>query len=413
MKTLNFFLIIYLLLIIPLCFSQTPPSGSKATSETIQIFSKGTWRYNLNQGFGGGFGGFKVDGEKQAGYTTGDINIGADYFVADGWGVGANIYRSSSRYKYNSGSISKDADFRFIVRGMYGHSFNDKFNLLGKLSVGIGSTTDKYDSGNGSDKDKETNFDIALSASSPLRIDNNFYITPEVGYYFESGKRDDFKSNKNGLFVGVNLDLFFNCEDFFCDIKNNFSIPETRYDKGNVVIGSRSKFYLNTGGCKEKYDSEYEGGEAKYGITGTQLSANGYYYVIDNFAVGAGFGFNVYSEKGKDNDYKYNSSYFDFMPMVMVNIPVDNALRSLFIDVGVGFGTEKIKETLMEEEIVKISRFSYTVGAGWNYFITEKSCLTPYIGYSGLTRKNKDSDKKANWSGAVLGVAWYVYIPTQ
>jgi len=101
------------------------------------------------------------------------------------------------------------------------------------------------------------------------------------------------------------------------------------------------------------------------------------------------------------------------MPMVMVNIPVDNALRSLFIDVGVGFGTEKIKETLMEEEIVKISRFSYTVGAGWNYFITEKSCLTPYIGYSGLTRKNKDSDKKANWSGAVLGVAWYVYIPTQ
>jgi hypothetical protein len=180
-----------------------------------------------------------------------------------------------------------------------------------------------------------------------------------------------------------------------------------------LVLGSRSRFALNTGTCKETYSGEFEESEQKYGVTGTQFSVNGYYYVIDYVAVGAGIGFNIYSEKGKDNDYEYKSSHFDFMPMAMVNIPVENALQNLFIDAGVGFGTEKVKGDFGNEDVIKNSRFSYVVGLGYNYFITEKSCLTPYVGFAGLTRKNKDSDTKATTSGATLGIAWNVYIPTR
>lgn len=414
----------FILVLIVLClgitsgiFAQDPPIAvTKIDAEEIQPFRAGMWRYSLDQALSGKFGPYKVNGEKSANYREGDIDIGADYFFIDNWGVGANIYRNCTRYKFESGTLDKEADLIFNVNALYGHSFNG-FNLLGKASVGFGKGSYKYESNSYSYDGSENLFNWSLSVASPVEIDNNLYITPEVGYQFRSRKEDEWKTRKGGVFLGLNLDMFFDCDDFFCDFKNDFQVPDNRYRQGNIVIGSRTTFNLNTGTCTDTYPGEVGEEEDKYGTFGTHLTGNGYYYVIDNVAVGAGLGFNIYSENEKDTDYKYSHSYFDFMPMVMVNVPVDNALKNLFLDAGVGFGTERWKESYdgNDEYNEKNSRFSYLVGLGYNYFITEKSCLTPFINFSGLNKKEKDTEEeqKWSWSGIGVGVAWNVHLPRE
>lgn len=421
MKTKRLILLVLCAVFSSTIFAQkkdVPVAVSSISSEEIQPFSQGTWRYDLKQVLGGEFGSEKVNGEKSENYINGNLDIEADYFVIDNLAVGARIYRDCYRSKDVGDDISRDAETQFFVNVAYGQQFNN-FNLMGKVSAGIGKYNYKYKAGGGSEYTSEYSenlFDLKASVISPIKVDNNFFLSPEIGYQFSSSKEGDWKYTESGVFLGLNLDLFFRCDDYFCDIGNDFSRPANRYRQSTTVIGSRTNFYLNTGTAKDTYPGEMgEEMEDKYGFTNSGLTANGYYYVIDNVAVGLGLGFNISNEKQKDYDYNYNSWYFDIMPKAMVNLPVDDkALRNLFLDAGIGFGTQQRKiEDMAEEATTNYSRLSYTVGIGYNYFITGKSCITPYINYNGLSRKDKTNDVKRAWSGLGLGIAWNVHLPAQ
>lgn len=402
---------ILILFVFPAMIVGQELSSVVESSESEGIFSKNTWNFNLGQSFDYTSYGIKRNENDQGTLSSWDFDLEANYFVADHYAVGARLVYRGDRLKSTSDDIFRGCRSMMFVNGMYGRRLGDKVNFTLKASAGLG--VDRYvmkEPGEDNTTSSETVFGADITAGFPLEVANSFYITPNLGYKYRSVADDNISQKQSGMFLGVDLEFYFPCGDFFCDIENEFSSPSPRYQQGTAVIGSKAYGMFKFGSDKEIYDDNGEEFEDKENFTKFRLMGNGYYYVLNNFAVGAGIEWLTNNYTQKDSDYKDKNSGILFMPMVMLNAPTQNAAQNLFLEFGYGFGSQKSKtEYGGDTDEVKEGLSKFAIGIGYNYFITPKTALTPFVQWEQLTEKDKDTDIKTVYRGINAGISWNVF----
>ncbi len=158
--------------------------------------------------------------------------------------------------------------------------------------------------------------------------------------------------------------------------------------KGNVMVSG------TIGITKEKQKVK-KGTQTTDGPvqSGFELKADGFYFLYNYLAVGAGLGYtSSYSRSYTNLPYtedKTTQSTFGIKPIVQYYV-INSGNFGVFAEAGVelSFGAkEKYEKFSTIEETTNYSLFSYSFGLspGMHYFVTDKIGLTVYTGFFGYT----------------------------
>jgi hypothetical protein len=319
---------------------------------------------------------------------TANIDLKVDYnrFVVDHVGLGVEMNLSSLKEEFGN-STSKTVDWILYGNLIYGTSF-DNFNLYGKLSVGVGKSTDKFNST--ITKDDLLGYKFEIGSPVHLFDDGGNYITPFIGYDFLQRKSSNIKFTDNGFQLGFRFENYSPCSAYSCDCHHGRSFSRGAYDQGRSFIGYSSMGDFGFGKTKYKVGNN----STKNDLSGGSLNLEYGYYIIPNLAVGAGLSWDYQKQESTGSDYK--SSSLLFTPMITANLPSDNCWNNLFLQGGYGFGSEK---NTVGSNDTKYNLTNYCVYLGFNDFFGKHITFTPKIGYEWETSKEENTDLKNKWSG--------------
>jgi len=323
--------------------------------------------------------------------TNIDLKLDYNRFVVDHVGLGVEVNLSSFKAEYGN-STSKTVDWIAYGNLIYGTSF-DNFNLYGKLSVGVGKSTDKY----GSTTTKDDLFGYKFEVGSPVHLfnDGGNYITPFIGYDFLQRKSSNVKFTDNFFELGFRFENYSPCSAYSCDCHHGRSFSRGAYDQGRSFIGYSSMGDIGFGKSKYKMGSNSVENDLSGGLFNLEYG----YYVIPNLALGAGLSWDYQKQESGSTDYK--SSSLLFRPMITANLPVDNCWNNLFLQGGYGFGVEKNTSGSNDQ---KSNLTNYGVYLGFNDFFGKHIAFTPKIGYEWATSKEDNTDIKEKSSGFEFGL---------
>jgi hypothetical protein len=283
-------------------------------------------------------------------------------------------------------------------------------NLVAEAEVGGGQVKFLDDYGYGEQESSDKYFIAGLSVGTPLRLNRNVYFTPSLGYQYRKTTWDDNREVRNSFNLELKMDFFMGCGDDACDLSDNPVSISSRYQKGDMELGSNMIGNWQTGSQKTTYEGDGEYVE-KGGFGNSSLSGYFLYYLLNNLAIGAGMDFSCDRTSSKDSDYKEKSGSVLFNPIVRYHVPVENMLKNLYGDGSIGIGTEFNKtDDGSGETKDNASVFRWRLGAGYNYFVAEHFSLNPMIGYGGQTNNNKDDDIKQSNNGLYAGIGWIYHI---
>lgn len=160
--------------------------------------------------------------------------------------------------------------------------------------------------------------------------------------------------------------------------------------KGNVMVSGA----IGITGDKQKVKKGTQTTDGPV-QSGFELKADGFYFLYNYLALGAGLGYTSSYSRNYTNmphytEDKTSQSTFGIKPIVQYYV-INSGNFGVFAEAGVelSFGTkEKYEKDLNNiEETTNYSLFSYSFGLspGMHYFITDKIGLTVYSGFFGYT----------------------------
>jgi len=161
-----------------------------------------------------------------------------------------------------------------------------------------------------------------------------------------------------------------------------------QFNKGRMLVGGQLSL-------TSVPNSEYKG-------TTFSLSPQFGYFVINNFAVGAGINYNV-QKNTSDNSTDYFSTSLQFQPFVRYYFK-----PGIFIHGSYGIGAGKAKTTSYESSY---NIYNWTTSAGYAIFLNDHVAIEPMLGYSWYTVNDKGTDgEKSSGSSLYFQVGLQVYL---
>jgi len=410
MKKILLLLTVTLLLqqLLPAQRTKTQSTAVKAiTKEDLDAspFSKGKWEFTITKPYlDFSHQEVKLNGNSQRKQGNLDLDLGANYYVANGIGVGIEIDASFNPIKYNNGAKQHTNRWMAGANFTWGTPISSNFNFYARAGLGFGGVTDKYTpvSGN-STTDKSDLFGFKFAAGFPIQLQNDqpVFFTPEFRFRSLREKFDGGTETDNRFGFGVKLGTYLFCREMQCDSKVKHAFSLDAYDQGRSYLGVTTKGMFNFGSVKTEYNNNFPDDKDDY--SNADLQVNYMYYVINDLAVGLNIdaGSSTY-KNGSAN--KSNTSSFTFMPMLEFNIPVEPALHNLFIRGGYGFGSAKTEYTIGSiTSTTKYRTTDFCAGLGYNFFFHKGLSFTPIVEYNIGTSKNKTTDNEEKYNGIEFG----------
>lgn len=119
--------------------------------------------------------------------------------------------------------------------------------------------------------------------------------------------------------------------------------------------------------------------------TSFQLSPNVGYFVIDNLAIGAGLGLGLSTIKTENStiNSKTNISSLEFEPFVRYYLK-----QGVFVEGQFGLGTTKYKYENSTFPSSTVNTTSWSIGAGYPYFLNDNVAIEPFLGYRRISNDN-------------------------
>jgi len=134
------------------------------------------------------------------------------------------------------------------------------------------------------------------------------------------------------------------------------------------------------------------------------------YFVIDNLAVGAAIDASVQSFKADGSSSKNSASVTTIDPFVRYYLD-----PGIFFQGRIGFGGASYKNTTGSTTTTsKGSVFSWDIGAGYAYFLTDNVAVEPLIKYGVQSVKAKNAgDSKTTNGGIQFQIGFTIYLGPQ
>jgi outer membrane protein W len=177
-----------------------------------------------------------------------------------------------------------------------------------------------------------------------------------------------------------------------------------QFNQGRMLAGGDFQFSSNTEKGKSGSTEVTIGKTTSFSL-GPQFG----YFLIDNLAVGASLSVTTSKFKPEDdNDPENSGSELLLAPFVRYYLSQGIFFQGQF---GIGSSKEEFSSGNVTVE-TKYGLSSIGIGAGYAYFLNDHVAIEPLIGYSSVSRKEKDSDPEVKEisSGLFLRVGFQVYL---
>lgn len=391
-------------------FTQAPdkPNDRFSVREKADIIKKGAWYFDLNHTpVNVGIFSNSSDGDKTGNSFNIRSHLEANYFLVNGFGVGAGINSGfSKRTQIVQGEndiINKSTSWGIIANVLYGRTFGKNFTLISKLSLGYDNEIYKTINSE-TTTNKQNSLTTKITLEAPVRLTRYIYFAPYVGYENRQSWEENYNYSKNAFIAGGNLNFYMGCGDDYCDCSGDPVPYDERYQKGDITIGSKTFASFLTGVKKETYKDEGDYTQ-KDGLTRLHVDGYALYNVINNLGVGGGIDVGWNNTGSKDYDYSQSSLETKIKAILRYNFPFNNSLKNIYAETSYGYGfsnrkTDNAGNVTKDNSTVS----SFYAGGGYIYHINEQLSLNLSAGYLNTSRKNKDDDTKNKRSGFDAGV---------
>ena len=175
----------------------------------------------------------------------------------------------------------------------------------------------------------------------------------------------------------------------------------SQYNQGRMLVGGSLSFSTVTDKTKDSGTTTTLGKSTDF-----SLAPQFGYFVIDNLAVGAGLDIGLGKWKDEfDSDDNWNYSSIELIPFVRYYLK-----QNIFFQGMIGVGSQKNKYGSANTTEYKDAIFSWSLAAGYAYFLTDNVAVEPIIGYGSTSWADKDSDVKDIDLGLFLRVGFQIYL---
>jgi hypothetical protein len=381
---------------------QNDAAKQATTGANANAYAKGNWRMPLMQNLRFGFYSTEFNDVKYSKESNLDLNLQADYFVADGWAIGAGLNFSLGKTELENVDVeSKETDWEADVSVLYGMPIKGNelyWNV--RLGFGFGGEKDKDKTPSNTTEDKLNYIKYGLTTGLDIRNGNsNVFINPWIGYDIKNiNYENDDEEDLNRFSFGVRLVSSMACREYTCDHKTNCNLSRNMYNQGRSFIGYTTKGMFSFGSSEFTEANNAGSDEVKQNAGHIRFDYN--YFIINNVALGAMGMFQYAKDKGDDVDFEFSSRSFSIGPKVTAHLPVENCWRNFFGEVGVAFGSSKVESksgTFSSEQEESLTNF--WGGVGYNFVVSPNLSFTPIADYVSRKSKDKDTDGEAKTTG--------------
>lgn len=174
-----------------------------------------------------------------------------------------------------------------------------------------------------------------------------------------------------------------------------------QFNQGRILAGGSVSFSATTG------KSEVNGTTTTNGrSTDFTFAPNGGYFIMNNLAVGAALSLTLGSFKADGSDVKTNETTAQILPFVRYYLD-----PGIFFQLMAGGGsyTRKSKNPTLSTTN-KFSIFTWSIGAGYAYFLNDYVAIEPILSYSSYAIKSKQTKNRDISSGIAFALALQVYL---
>jgi hypothetical protein len=180
---------------------------------------------------------------------------------------------------------------------------------------------------------------------------------------------------------------------------------EAQIERGKILASGSLGFSAQN--YKEVYDGTTEG-ETKR--TNLWFSPKGGYFITDAIVVGAGISISSATTKFDDDD-KYKSTSISFVPFARYYLP-----QGLFghLEFGPGNSKDKWLYDDGDEEEYKYTSFTWSVGAGYAYFLNDHVAVEPMVSYQATTYSfQEDTDLKDKYGTITFQISFSIFLDSK
>lgn len=368
-----------------------PPPPQETPPISGNLFQRGYWELGVTRYLD--YSSLKQlqDGQQTGTDKSFGANLSTTYFLANNFGVGANI-----RYDWGKSTNGIDitsSDMTAYLSATYGHAFGSGFGIYGQFNFGLGKSKALAESGTTSFEEKGNIIGYSLEVGLPIRLKGNVYLGPQVSYYAKSTEYDELGDfDEGGLRFSANLRSYLNCRDEPESMRD--IDPSDFYQPGRSFI-SAPRLMVSTG------DYEWTQGNFVDEVDFCEWSFKGdyNYYVFPYVALGAQVRLSSSTEQNKAQDQSDKQLRYTVMPQFTLNAPIVG-LEHLFLTGGVGFGQIKTtNEFGSNSDVQKNKLFTVGGGLGYNFLVTDLLALTPIVRYESHSEEDDQSGDKVRSRG--------------
>ncbi|MFL5739162.1 MAG: hypothetical protein ACJ75B_03015 [Flavisolibacter sp.] len=386
------------------------PTGSASTQ--FNPFAKGNWEFPLMRNFHYNYlNDYNNEGDKTGHENSLGFNLGATYFVSNGFGIGLDL---SAKWQGDHTSYDiLDRSWMGKINFTYGKNFPNNFNLYTKLDIGYGmqKTIDELPTGSTTQKDNQTLF--GLSVGSPIQLCNRrAFLTPHIGYDYRITDYDGGNEKEGEFRFGLRLNTYLDDDDFMCDCHHGFQLSHGIYNAGNSYLD-----FCNEGSymiSHSKVTEDATSGTSQLDYSGALFRVGYNYYPINNFAIGLGFGIRSQVEKPENMDEKFTDSRWDLGPNLVYNLPFGKGWNNLYTEVGARFGSQTQESSGGgSSSSQKINTTNYNFGIGYNDFFAKQMAFTWKLGYRWDINKDSQTDQEQKSHGLEFSAGIRAFLPSK
>ena len=181
-----------------------------------------------------------------------------------------------------------------------------------------------------------------------------------------------------------------------------FSTSFAQFSQGSFVMGGST----NLAGSFTTSKSKTGGATTTNGKSSSFfIQPQAGYFVIDNLAVGTGLSIGTSSYKADGSSDKSSVTSFGITPLARYYFD------KIYVQGSIGFGSSKTKNTFGGTTTETTQNTgSWSLLAGYAFFLSDAIALEPQLGYSSFSYKSKGSNTKTINSGIAFGIGLYAYI---
>ncbi len=334
-----------------------------------------------------------------------DLNYESNYEISEDFYVssGINYNRYSNKQANSSDNFLREK--RIDLGAMKLHPVNERFNLFGSFSLGIGSLREGYPTWQNETenytqtdyKGLQTKVDLSMGVFyDPLR--DGRLVKTEVGYNWKQDNWDkgESKDRFSNFYLQANPAYMFGCDDYLCNLNDKNSTRSTGlFDKGDIYI---NQFDVGMNVGRKSYDADGNDG-SKYNVFGGGIDVGGRYYVTDDVAARARFGIGFFGENQINYDFSYRDTEASLGVGVQGHIPADSKLNNIYGYADVDLGSSSATRTNMTSYKTKSRDLKFSAGIGYHWLLTDAYGIDYEIGYSGINATNKTANTSTKQSG--------------